>query len=297
MAAYQHPLAYTLGLEGVALLRAFAGGYDKDFCEARIAEIRRLLDDPALQPGGITTVQVSAVDGYEKWSATYDRAPNGLFGVEEPIVHGILDAIGSGIAVDAACGTGRYAAHLAGRGHRVIGVDSSAAMLAHARARVPEGDFRLGDLHEMPIPDDHADVLVCALALSHLPDVGPAFREFARVLRPGGHLVITDVHHELVALGSVPRIRTAEGEPGLLPVHRHRAGDYLGAALPLGLRLLRCDEPRMSGEATGEMPAEIETGPWDAWPWTLREIVPAAAGAAWDGVPSQIILHFQREAR
>jgi len=41
------------------------------------------------------------------------------------------------------------------------------------------------------------------------------------------------------------------------------------------------------------MPAEIETGPWDVWPWSLLGIVPAAAGAAWDGTPSQIIWHFE----
>jgi len=43
-AIYQHPLAYLLGLEGIALLRAFAGEYDRDFTMARFAEIRALLD-------------------------------------------------------------------------------------------------------------------------------------------------------------------------------------------------------------------------------------------------------------
>jgi hypothetical protein len=67
--------------------------------------------------------------------------------------------------------------------------------------------------------------------------------EFARVLRPGGHLVIADVHHVWVSLGSVPRVRSASGEPGLLPAYRHLASDYLNAALPLGLQVRRCDEP------------------------------------------------------
>src|SRR5438067_580707 len=42
---YQHPLAYLLGLEGVALLRAWAGDYDKEFVLTRLAEVRRLIDD------------------------------------------------------------------------------------------------------------------------------------------------------------------------------------------------------------------------------------------------------------
>jgi ubiquinone/menaquinone biosynthesis C-methylase UbiE len=293
--AYQHPLAYTLGLEGVALLRAFAGDYDRDFTEARVTEIRRLLDYPALSGDGVTAASVDTVHGYQVWSATYDQPGNGLFAVEEPIVHDILGSLAPGVALDAACGTGRYTAYLAARGHRVIGVDSSPDMLAHARARVPNATLLRGDLHQLPLPDDHVDVVVCALALAHLPEVGPAITEFARVLRPGGSLVIADVHHELVALGSVPRVRSAEGDPGLLPQFRHRASDYLRAALPLGLRVRRCEEPRMSGETGGEMPEEIATGPWDVWPWSLLGIVPAAAGAAWDGTPSEMIWHFQLE--
>ena len=291
--AYQHPLAYTLGLEGVALLRAFAGDYDRGFAEARIGEIRRLLESPALKGDGVTAAPVDTVNGYEVWSATYDEPGNGLFAVEEPIVDEILGSLPPGVALDAACGTGRYTEYLARQGHRVIGVDSSPHMLAHAHRRVPTADLRSGDLHNLPVPDDHVDVVVCALALAHLPDVGPAITEFARVLRPGGHLVITDVHHELVALGSVPRVRSAGGAAGLLPGFRHRASDFLRAALPLGLQLRRCEEPRMSGDTGGEMPGQIDTGPWDVWPWSLLGIVPAAAGAAWDGTPSQIIWHFQ----
>jgi SAM-dependent methyltransferase len=291
--AYQHPLAYTLGLEGVALLRAFAGDYDRDFIEARIGEIRRLLDSPSMNGDGVTAAHVDTVSGYRVWSATYDQPGNGLFAIEEPIVHEILGPLSPGVALDAACGTGRYTEYLAKQGHRVIGVDSSPEMLAYAGTRVPDAELRQGDLHQLPLPDDHVDVVVCALALTHLADVAPAITEFARVLRPGGHLVITDVHHELVALGSVPRVRSADGDPGLLPAFGHRASDYLRVALPLGLHVRRCEEPRSSADASGDMPGEIVTGPWDAWPWSLVGIVPAAAGAAWDGTPSQIIWHFQ----
>jgi SAM-dependent methyltransferase len=291
---YQHPLAYLLGLEGVALLRTFAGDFDRDFGEARIAEIRRLLDSPALSGDGVLANRVDTVDGYRLWSATYDQPGNGIFAYEEPFVREILDALPPGVALDAACGTGRHAEYLATRGHQVIGVDSSPDMLARARTRVPKADFRRGNLHELPLADDQVDIVVCALALTHLPKLTPVIAEFARVLRPGGHLVISDVHHVRVALGSVPRVRTASGEPGLLPAYCHLASDYLNAALPLGLQLRRCDEPLLPvGDEPPPPVEDIAVGPWDIWPWSLLDIVPAATSAAYDGTPTTIIWHFQ----
>ena len=94
-------------------------------------------------------------------------------------------------------------------------------MLDYARRRVPEGEFRFGELDRLPLPDDSADVVVCALALIHVPCLQPVMAEFARVLRPAGDLVISDVHHELVTRGSVITARrpaapeSARGRPGL----------------------------------------------------------------------------------
>ena len=78
----------------------------------------------------------------------------------------------------------------------VIGVDSSLEMLAVARAKVPGGEFREGDLHQLPVPDQHVDLVVCALALAHVPELGPVLAEFVCVLQPGGHLVISDSRNE-----------------------------------------------------------------------------------------------------
>lgn len=93
---HQRPLAYLLGLEGVALLRAFAGDYDRDFGEDRITEIRRLLDDPSLSAEGVEATRVDTVDGYGVWSATYDQPGNGLLALEQPVVHDILDSLPTG---------------------------------------------------------------------------------------------------------------------------------------------------------------------------------------------------------
>ncbi|SHF89273.1 class I SAM-dependent methyltransferase [Streptoalloteichus hindustanus] len=298
---YEHPLAYLLGLEGVALLRAFTGEFDRDFVESRIAEIRELLADEALAGDGVDVRRIGAVEGYALWSATYDAPGNAAFAIDSPVISEIVDALPAGVAVDAACGTGRISAVLAERGHRVLGVDSSPDMLAVARERVPDGEFSVGDLRRLPVADAGADLVVCALALTHVPDLGPVLAEFARVLRPGGHLVLSDVHPEGVLRGSIPTLRGPDGKPGRLVSHRHLVGDYLRAALPVGLRLRRCEEPRRPSPPEAASPevappsAPRNPGPWELWPWSLLELAPEAARAANADIPAMLIWHFQRE--
>jgi SAM-dependent methyltransferase len=131
---YQHPLAYLLGMEAVALLHAFAGDYDRDFAEARLAEVRALLDSADQLGGGSEIRPIPVVEGYGAWAEAYDQPGNQLIDLEQPIVWEILDGLPRGIALDAACGTGRPAEYLARLGHTVIGVDSSPRMLAVAFA-------------------------------------------------------------------------------------------------------------------------------------------------------------------
>ncbi|MFB4268880.1 class I SAM-dependent methyltransferase [Nonomuraea sp. GTA35] len=290
---YEHPLAYVLGLEGMALMRAFTGEHDREFVEERIAEIRRLLADESLAEAGVEVARVDPVEGYRIWSQTYD-GPNSAFDYDEPLVHAIIDGLPEGVALDAACGTGRFAAALAERGHHVLGVDSSPEMLARARERVPQGDFRLGDLCRLPVPDDTADLVVCSLALTHAPALDPVFAQFARVLRPGGHVVIADIHPEGVARGIVPNLRLPDGRPGRVATYHHPIGDYVRAALRAGLRVRRCEEPAMQAPAPPAAPAgPAALGPWELWPWVLVELAPEAARAAVEGVPAIVVWHFQ----
>ena len=304
---YQDPRAYLLGLEGVALLRAFVGDgdFDRAFMEARIDEIRRVLADDSLAHAGVEVDRADAVTGYRLWSATYDQ-PNSAFDIDEPVVKQIIDALPVGVALDAACGTGRYSAFLAERGHRVIGVDGSAEMLALARVRVPGGAFLNGDLRRLPVDDAAVDLVVCTLALTHVRELAPVMAEFARVLRPGGHLVISDIHPENVALGSIPHLRDLDGRPKQVSSYRHLIGDYLRAALAVGLQVRRCEEtlpqPRPQPLEPMESPRPPDPprplgplGPWEVWPWSLAELVPEAARAVGAGLPTMVIWHFQAD--
>lgn len=282
---YQHPLAWLLGLEGVALLRAHAGddGLDEAFVKARLAEIRAMLAAHDSSPLGeaMELGRVSTVEGYRSWADSYDAGSNPLIQVEEPLVRAILDGIPAGRALDAGCGTGRHAAHLASRGHRVLGVDSSADMLAHARTQVPQAELLIGDLGRLPAADGQFDLVVCGLALAHVPDLVAVFAELVRVLRPGGHLVTSDIHVASLYLGGVATASGPDGRPAMMPASRWLASDYLCAALGLGLRVLACAEPRWP-----DIPGA--GGP------LAQQWCPDAAQAAYTAAPAAIVWHFQR---
>jgi len=139
-------------------------------------------------------------EGYHRRSATYDR-PLRLFPIEEPPLRELIEELPPGRVLDAACGTGRHATYLAARGHEVVGVDQSGDMLAIARSKLPGASFHHGSLTDLPLADRSVDAAVCALALVHVPDLGAALGELARVLRPGGRLLVSDVHPMLVLLG------------------------------------------------------------------------------------------------
>jgi SAM-dependent methyltransferase len=104
------------------------------------------------------------------------------------------------VVADLGCGTGDLAAALAPHVARVVAVDDSAAMLDGARARtagLPNVELRAGALEALPLADASVDVAFAVLVLHHLADPAGALREAARVLRPGGRLVVVDmVPHE-----------------------------------------------------------------------------------------------------
>src|ERR687886_1019754 len=75
---YQHPLAYLLGLEGIALLRAFAGEYDREFTLARIEEIRALLDAADELGDGVEETPMTVQESYAQWAPSYDEPGNEL---------------------------------------------------------------------------------------------------------------------------------------------------------------------------------------------------------------------------
>lgn len=114
----------------------------------------------------------------------------------------MLDARPGERVVDVGCGPGLLALDLAtavGPGGEVLAVDVSESMVSMASRRcVGLGQVRTGRAHAqaLPAPDGAFDALVCTQVLEYVPDAAGALREFARVLRPGGRLLLMDTDWE-----------------------------------------------------------------------------------------------------
>jgi ubiquinone/menaquinone biosynthesis C-methylase UbiE len=97
---------------------------------------------------------------------------------------------------DLGCGTGQVSAAIAPFVRRVVAVDASAAMLQAAKKRLQAFDnveLRRGDLEALPIDDARLDAATLMMVLHHVPEPQRALREVARVLEPGGTLLVVDM--------------------------------------------------------------------------------------------------------
>jgi SAM-dependent methyltransferase len=240
---------YIVGVEGLALLRTWLTG-ERTQADRRIEELTRFMADPQGPPLVIEldVPEADVVSGYSRWASTYDGGPNALIYAEQPIVRALIDALPPGRALDAACGTGRHTKYLAERGHQVIGVDVTTAMLAKARAEIPAVDFRVGDLLALPLETASMDLAVCALALTHFEHLDLPIAELARVLRPGGRLILSDLHPLHSLLGMTAFFVAEDGSAAYVRSYAHTHSAYLAAFRSAGVVVEQCIEPPTSEE-------------------------------------------------
>jgi ubiquinone/menaquinone biosynthesis C-methylase UbiE len=233
------PERFLLGLHGLTLLRGWPYGDPRDSAATveAIREVLRRVDRGELED--VVVGDLNLDDAYTVWSATYDSLPNALITAEEPVLRALLRAEPPGLALDVAAGTGRLTALLRDLGHDVVALDRSAAMLASAEEAVAK--IR-ADLRGLPIRDRSVELVVCGLALTHVRDLGPAIAELARVVRPGGAVVLTDVHPVSVATGGQAMFRREDGSRAVTRNHLHWMGGYVNAAVAAGLVVERCEE-------------------------------------------------------
>ena len=276
------PVHYVLGLAGVALIRNWlAGGETATACADELVRVANAYAADAALRFELDIPDMAAESGYELWADTYDDLHNPLIAIEQPTIERLLGDIPAGSALDAACGTGRYTRCLLSRGHKVSAVDASSKMLEKARTSIPDADFRAGQLEALPYETASFDLVMCGLALTHLPRLNRAIAEFSRVLKPGGIAIVSDHHPVAGFLGGSAIFQDSDGRYRNVTSYVHNISEYVAAFREAGLHIRECIEPVLSEDA-------FRRGP-------LYPISPESYRRGAAGMPMALIWSLKRE--
>jgi len=126
----------------------------------------------------------------------WDRVRAELYGASADVTPLVALLDPSWVVADLGCGTGQTSAVVAPYVKQVVAVDESSAMLTAARKRlgdVENVELRAGRLEDLPIDDDSVDVALLSLVLHFVVDPSAVIAEAARILRPGGRLLVVDM--------------------------------------------------------------------------------------------------------
>ncbi|MGD1890351.1 MAG: class I SAM-dependent methyltransferase [Cyclobacteriaceae bacterium] len=202
---------------------------------------------------------INTREAYEKlakrYSAKIDVKPHNAF-YDRPNTLSLLPSdLKNKHILDAGCGPGKYAEIILNQGAQVTGVDLSKNMIAEARKRNKEkGEFLVHDLTTtLPFSDQAFDIVLCPLVLEYIYDWNPVFREFKRVLKPGGIFVFSVTHpffdyqyfrtNQYFETEKVSAIWRGFGEPIKIESYRRSLMDCVTPLMNNGFTLDKLVEP------------------------------------------------------
>ncbi len=188
------------------------------------------------------------MEGYRLWAADYGREPNALQQLEAVALERLLPGLGGRRVLDLGCGRGRVSRLVLERGaSHAVAVDATAAMLAGPDAfGGPKLVARAGA--SLPFRGAAFDLVVCALVLGHVEDLSAALSQMTAVLRPGGHLLISDFHPYATLRGwQRTFVDPASRETRAIAQYVHLFSDYLRALRREGMVIEAMEEPLWQG--------------------------------------------------
>ena len=182
-------------------------------------------------------------EGYAAWAETYEDTVLDLMDLRLLERLRTVDWSSAGRAADLACGTGRGGVWLSGRGvAHIDGIDLTPQMLERARAKGVYETLACGDVGATGLPAGAYGLVTQLLADEHLADLGPVYREAARLASPDGRFVLVGYHPWFLMAGIPTHFDRAPGEPVAVESHVHLFADHVRAAHAAGWRLAALEE-------------------------------------------------------
>jgi SAM-dependent methyltransferase len=195
-------------------------------------------------------------EGYADWSRFYDAQMDGNLDLALLEQLSVVEWGTVRSAVDLACGSGRIGVWLAARRvEHIDGVDLTPEMLDRARGKGVYRTLLEEDMCATSLPHQQADLVTHCLAISHVPELLPAYREARRLLRPGGQLVLIGYHPFFLLAGVPTHFHGSNGEPVAIQNYVHLISDHVNAGISLGLVLVEMRERIVDREWVSQAPS------------------------------------------
>jgi malonyl-CoA O-methyltransferase len=188
---------------------------------------------------------LASVDAYALWAESYPaEAHNPLMALEQEAMLALMPDLSGKTALDLACGTGRYGKIALDCGaSSVFGFDNSHDMLK--AAVIPQ--TALATSEALPLASNSVDVILCGLALGHLPKIESSMSEISRILKTGCSVLISDFHPYQYLNGARRTFSDANGKAYAVEHYVHHLSDYFRLGEKNSLRLTGLLEPQWQG--------------------------------------------------
>jgi ubiquinone/menaquinone biosynthesis C-methylase UbiE len=197
-------------------------------------------------------IYLNVKKGYTLWSQSYDEEEklNPLIYLEEkPLMRTIGNVKGKKV-LDVACGTGRITLKLLRKGARVCGIDITPAMLKKAQEKtIKYGrrcDLKKASVYQIPYVKNEFDIVICSLAISHIKNLDRGVGEMARVLKPGGKLILSDLHPYAILFGGACTGFAQQGKRYRIKNYLHLFQDFSKCLKKNKLKLVELKEPKVT---------------------------------------------------